>query len=250
MRRTMSFAYGLLCYCVFLIAFLYAIGFVGDLLVPRTIDSGPQAGTATALAINLVLLGLFAVQHTVMARQGFKRTWTKVVPAHLERSTYVLAASLLLLLLYWQWRPMPEVIWDASPGAGTISLWTLYGLGWFLVFIATFMINHFDLFGLRQIWIHAQGEEYRHPEFQTTALYQHLRHPIMLGFIIAFWATPHMSAGHLLFAVATTLYILAGIRFEEQDLMGFLGSDYRIYRQRVPMFVPFLKRGSSRTTEN
>jgi protein-S-isoprenylcysteine O-methyltransferase Ste14 len=245
MSRTLSFIYGLLCYCVFLLTFLYAIAFVGNFLVPRTIDSGPKASLPQALLVDLILLGLFAVQHTIMARPGFKRVWTKMVPVHIERSTYVLVASLLLLLLYWQWRPMPTVIWDTGSGAATTLLWALYGLGWFLVLISTFMVDHFDLFGLRQIWMHLRAEEYHHPKFKTNALYRYLRHPIMLGFIIAFWATPHMTRGHLLFAIATTLYILVGVQFEERDLMRFLGNEYKNYRQRVPMFIPFLKHGGS-----
>ncbi len=245
MSRALSFLYGLLCYCVFLLSFLYAVAFVGNFLVPRTIDAGPRASLPGALLVDLLLLGLFAVQHTVMARPGFKRVWTKMVPVHIERSTYVLAASLLLFLLYWQWRPLPTVIWNVNSGAASTLLWALYGLGWFLVLISTFMVDHFDLFGLRQIWKHLRSEEYHHVKFKTTALYRHLRHPIMLGFIIAFWATPHMTGGHLLFAIATTLYILVGIQFEERDLMRFLGNEYKSYRQRVPMFVPFLKRGGS-----
>jgi protein-S-isoprenylcysteine O-methyltransferase Ste14 len=250
MNRVLSFLYGVVSYVVFFLSFLYAIGFVGNMLVPKSIDSGLESSVPQSLVINLILLGLFAVQHTIMARPAFKRWWTKIVPAQVERSTFVLVASLLLFLLYWQWRPMTAVIWSVEHPAGKWLFWGLFGLGWVTVLLSTFMINHFDLFGLRQVWLHLLNKEYHHVKFRTTSLYKYLRHPIMLGFIIAFWATPYMTAGHLLFAVATTAYILIGIRFEEHDLRHFIGKDYEDYRRRVPILIPFPKKKGRRTGES
>ena len=246
MSKTLSFLYGVFCYAVFLLSFLYAVGFVGNLVVPKSIDSGSESSLAGSLIINVVLLGLFAVQHTVMARPAFKRGWTKIVPVPVERSTFVLAASLSLLLLYWQWRPLPGVIWSVEAPAGKAVLLGFFWLGWGTVLLSTFIVNHFDLFGLRQVWLHLRNQEYHHPEFQTKSLYRYIRHPIMLGFIIGFWATPYMTAGHLLFAVATTVYILIGIQFEEHDLVQFLGKNYEDYRRRVPMLIPFLRNRNAR----
>lgn len=242
MKRRMSFLYGVVCYAVFLLSFLYAIGFVGDLLVPKSINSGAVASLGRSLIVNLLLLSLFAVQHTIMARPAFKRWWTRILPEQLERSTFVLVSSLILLLLYWQWQPLPGVVWSVENLLGKTLLTGLFWLGWAIVLLSTFMINHFDLFGLRQVWLHLHGQEYRHVEFQTSSLYRFVRHPIMLGFVIAFWATPYMTAGHLLFALATTGYILIGVQFEERDLMQFLGKDYAEYKRRVPMLFPFGKR--------
>jgi protein-S-isoprenylcysteine O-methyltransferase Ste14 len=247
MNKLLSFFYGLVCYAVFFLSFIYAIGFVGNMALPKTIDSGFESGVAQSLIINLVLLGLFAVQHTIMARPAFKQWWTKMVPVQVERSTFVLVASLLLFLLYWQWRPITAVIWNVEHPAGKAILISIFWLGWVMVLWSTFMINHFDLFGLRQVWFHLRNQEYHHVKFQTSSLYKYLRHPIMLGFIIAFWATPYMTAGHLLFAVATTTYILIGIQFEEHDLVQFLGKDYDDYRSRVPMLIPSLKRRNAQT---
>lgn len=241
MRRLLTVGYGAICYLIFLIAFLYSIGFVGNLLVPRTVDRGITASTGEAVAVNVVLLGLFAMQHSVMARPGFKRRWTRLVPAAIERSTYVLLSSLVLLLLFWQWRTMPAIIWNVSWPPGKVVLQALFWLGWIVVLTSTFMINHFDLFGLRQVYLAARQRSYRELEFRTTMLYRLVRHPIMLGFIVAFWATPTMSAGHLLFAVLTTAYVLVALPIEEHDLSRALGEEYRQYRDRVPMLIPGLR---------
>ena len=247
MTRLLTIGYGAVCYVAFLAAFLYAIGFVGNMLVPRSIDHGVTASITEALVVNVLLLGLFAVQHSVMARPAFKRWWTRLVPKTIERSTYVLLSSLALVLLFWQWRTMPTVIWDVTWQPGRVGLWILFGLGWVTVLLSTFMINHFDLFGLRQVYLAWRGRPYTNLEFRTSLLYRLVRHPLMLGFIVAFWATPTMTAGHLLFAVATTAYILIAIQLEEHDLMAALGDQYRDYRSRVPMLVPGLHRRGGRT---
>jgi protein-S-isoprenylcysteine O-methyltransferase Ste14 len=244
MKRLSVFAFGVISYLVFFISFLYVIGFVGNLVVPKSIDTGSESGLSQSLLINIALLGLFAIQHTVMARPAFKRWWTKIVPVQMERSTFVLAASLILLLLYWQWHPMTGVIWSVENSIGKAVLFTLFWLGWGTVLFSSFIINHFDLFGLRQVWLHLTNQEYYHVGFQTRSLYRYIRHPLMLGLIIGSWATPYMTTGHLLFAVAATAYILIGIQFEEHDLVQFLGKEYDEYRHRVPMFIPFLRKRS------
>jgi protein-S-isoprenylcysteine O-methyltransferase Ste14 len=231
--------YGAVCYLVFLGSFLYAIGFVGNVVVPKTIDSAQSGAPAEALLIDLLLLGAFAVQHSVMARPGFKAVWTKVVPRSIERSTYVLLSSLLLGLICWQWRAFPATVWDAT--AAPLLARVLIGvfwLGWLILLLATFMVNHFDLFGLRQVYLRMRSLEYSPPRFTQRALYRVVRHPIMLGFLIAFWAAPRMSLGHLLFSVATTGYILIGIALEERDLTRAHGEQYRSYRTQVPMLIP------------
>jgi methanethiol S-methyltransferase len=241
--RSVAALYGLFCYAVFLASFLYAIGFIGDLVVPKTIDSVPGVDMPEAFAINLVLLGLFAMQHSVMARQGFKTVWTRIVPRAVERSTYVLISSLLLALICWKWQAIPTVVWDVSSHVFRSLLLAMFALGWLILLLSTFMINHFDLFGLRQVYLRLRGLEYTPPSFTERAFYRFVRHPIYLGFVIAFWATPHMSLGHLVFAMATTGYIFVGIFFEERDLMKYHAVEYGAYRARVPMLLPIGKRG-------
>ena len=236
--RVLAFIYGLLCYLVFFVTFLYAIGFVGNLLVPKSIDSGAAAPVEQALIINVLLLGVFAVQHSLMARPFFKRWWTKLVPRAVERSTYVLFASSALLLLYWQWRPIPQTVWAIESEIGRALVYGLFFIGWGIVFLGTFMINHFDLFGLRQVYLYINSKDYKELGFRTPFFYRFLRHPIMLGFIIAFWSAPTMTLGHLLFAAATTAYILIAIQLEEHDLTRHFGEPYREYRQRTPMLIP------------
>ena len=245
--RLLIMFYAIVSYAVFLVSFLYSVGFVGNYLVPKSIDVGGPTSLSEAIVIDLHLLGLFAIQHSVMARPAFKRRWAKIFPVASERSTYVLLSSLILLLLFWQWRPIPAPVWQIG-GIASWPLTGLYWLGWFIVLSSTFMIDHFDLSGLRQAIFALRAAEVPGQSFKTPLLYKIVRHPIMLGFLLAFWATPEMTAGHLLFAVMTTAYILVGLQFEEGDLVAQFGTTYQRYRRRVPMLLPrfFSRRAQDR----
>ncbi|HYZ86621.1 MAG TPA: hypothetical protein VE621_19560 [Bryobacteraceae bacterium] len=238
MKRVVILVYGVLCYAAFLFTFLYAIGFIGGFAVPKTIDSGATTTWTTALAVDLGLLALFAIQHSVMARRWFKAAWTTVVPPAAERSTYTLFSSLALLALFMNWEPIGGVIWQLENRFMIMLAYGCYAFGIVLVLVTTFVINHFDLFGLRQVWIYFRKQEYKPVRFQTPALYSVVRHPLYLGWLFTFWSTPTMTAAHLVFAIATTVYILMAIRWEEQDLLYAHGSAYREYRSQVPMILP------------
>jgi protein-S-isoprenylcysteine O-methyltransferase Ste14 len=241
MGRIISFFYGLVSYAVFFVTFLYAIGFVSGLVVPKTIDTGAAAPLTVALVVDLLLMSVFAIQHSVMARPQFKRWWTQFVPKSVERSTYVLLASLALVLLFWQWRPLPALLWRIDNPQVAMAVTALSFLGWLTVLTSTFLINHFELFGLQQVASNLSGRPIPEPRFRTPLFYRLVRHPIYLGFIIAFWAAPTMTAGHLLFAAVTTAYIVVGALLEERDLIDMFGDEYRRYRIRVPMLVPWRK---------
>jgi protein-S-isoprenylcysteine O-methyltransferase Ste14 len=243
MKRLPLFLYGVASYAVFFAVFLYAIGFIGNLWVPKSMDSPRDVPFVTALLVNLGLLGLFAVQHSVMARPAFKRWWTRVVPQAAERSTYVLFSSLCLIALFWYWQPMGGVVWDITASAGVTAMYTVYAAGWLLLLYSTFLINHFDLFGLRQVWLHLLGKPYTPVPFASPWLYRQVRHPLYVGWLMIFWATPTMTVAHLVFAIMTTAYILIAIQFEEHDLVNE-HPEYREYRRQVPMLIPFTKRGA------
>lgn len=245
MNRILAFSYGTLCYVIFLATFLYAIAFLGNIRVAQTIDGEPQLPLGQALLINLLALGVFAVQHSVMARPAFKRWWTRFVPKPVERSTYVLFSSAALLLLFHAWQPMGGVLWDVQNPIGRGALYSLFTGGWLLVLVATFLINHFDLFGLRQVWLYLRGREYQPLTFKTPGLYRHVRHPLYVGWLFTFWAAPTMTAAHLVFALATTAYILIAIQFEERDLVDVHGKAYADYRKQVPMLVPSFSRSAT-----
>ena len=247
--RVGSFIYGVLCYLIFFGTFLYAIGFIGDIGVPKSIDSGRTAPLSEALMINAALLTLFAVQHSTMARPWFKKMWTRVIPQQVERSTYVLLSSLALILLFAMWQPIGGVIWKVQQPALRAVLYGVFATGFLVVLVSTFLINHFDLFGLRQVYLYLRGKKYTQLRFGTPILYRHVRHPLYLGWLLAFWATPTMTIAHLVFAIATTIYIFMAIQLEEKDLIDAYGDDYKRYKQQVPMIVPVrLGKGISSTT--
>lgn len=245
MKKSIVFLYGVFAYLVFLVAFLYAIGFVGNFIVPKSIDSGTETIFMQAFLVNALLLGIFAIQHSVMARPAFKKWWTSIINPAIERSTYVLLSSLALLLIYWQWQPMTSVVWKAENQTVAMILNGVYFFGWLVVFLSTFMINHFELFGLKQIFENLRNKQSQPSTFKTNFFYKIVRHPIMLGFIIAFWATPLMTLGHLIFSITTTVYIFIAVKFlEEKDLRKFYGKEYEEYQKNVPMLFPFIGKGN------
>jgi len=242
MKKTLFFLYGVICYVVFFGTFLYAVGFIGNIFVPKSIDSVATVPFGEALLINIALLGVFALQHSVMARKGFKKWWTKFVPVQIERSTYVMFTNLALILMFWQWQPMGGVIWNVQDPTIRMILYGIFAFGWLMVLVSTFLINHFDLFGLRQVWLQLIGKKYTNLGFVTPGPYKLIRHPLYFGFLLAFWATPTMTVAHLLFAIATTGYILIAIQLEEKDLGSIHGRDYAEYKKKVPMLLPFGKK--------
>jgi len=249
MKRLMFFVYGVVCYAMFFGVFAYMAGFVANVLVPKSIDTLVGGSTGVAVVIDLLLLGLFAAQHSIMARPAFKRVWTRVVPQVIERSTYVLVSNLVVILLMWQWRGIDAVVWDVRQPVLRAALWGLFAVGWLLVPAVSFMLDHFDLFGIRQVWLNLRGRAYESLPFEVPALYKHVRHPLYVGWTIAFWATPTMTVGHLLFATVLTVYMGLAARVEERDLVAHFGRVYEEYRRRVPMFVPWRKREIGETVD-
>lgn len=241
MKRILIYLYGLLCYVLFFAVFLYAICFIGGFFVPKTIDSGEAGPVGRALLINALLLGLFAIQHSVMARPGFKRWWTKIVPKSMERSTYVLFSSLVLILLFWQWHPVAGVVWNIHAQWAQVAIRALFAIGWFILLTSTFMISHAQLFGLQQVYENLKKKPVSNPRFMQPGYYKYIRHPLMLGFIIGFWAAPVMTIGHLFFAALASGYILVALQLEERDLIHYFGEKYLDYKERVPMLIPFTK---------
>src|SRR5687767_9220663 len=250
MKKVGFLLYGLACYGIFFATFCYVIGFVSTVLVPKHIDSEPKSSLMFSLLVNAGLLSLFALQHSIMARPAFKQWWTKFVPEPIERSTYVLLASLCLILLFWKWEPIGGVIWQVESQTAKMLLVSLSMLGFGIVLVSTFLINHFDLFGLRQVWMYFTGKKYEALHFRTPFFYKYVRHPLYLGFMIAFWSTPLMTAAHLFFAVMTTAYMLVAIQFEENDLVKHFGTKYQDYKRSAPMLIPFMKPSKSRKAES
>lgn len=241
MKRAIAFVYGIICYLIFFATFLYMIFFLGDLFVPKTVNSGAAGSWTQALLINLGLIALFGIQHTVMARKAFKDRWTKLVPKSVERSTYVLFSSIALILLIALWQPLPETVWHVETTWASLMLQWGFWLGWLILFLSTWMIDHFNLFGVKQVWNYLKGKTADPPRFMEPGFYKYVRHPLMLGFLIAFWSIPHMTAGHLIFSLGMTFYILVGVYFEEKAMIRHFGEKYEDYRQRVPKFFPLFK---------
>lgn len=238
--RIMVFLYGTISYVLFLGVFVYAVGFVGNTIVANSLDAEPRVPFWTALAVNVGLLTVFALQHSIMARKSFKKMWTRIVPKPAERSTYVLFTNAALALMFWQWQPMGGTVWEIEHPAGRAFMYGVFAFGWLMVLASTFMINHFDLFGMRQVWLHLRGKEYTPLKFRTPFFYKHIRHPLYVGWFCAFWGTPTMTAAHFVFAVMTTAYILIAIQLEERDLMNKHGRAYMQWRKKTPMFIPKL----------
>lgn len=248
MNRVIFFIYGVIAYLSFLAVYLYLIGFMGNFWVPKSIDSGIGGQGISSVLINFSLVLIFAVQHAIMARPEFKKWWVQFIPKPIERSTYVIITNLIFVLLVWQWRPMTSVVWDVGEGAAQTLIWVLFGMGWTLVVGSSFLIDHFDLFGLRQVYLNLIGKPYVHGEFRTTGLYKYIRHPLMGGWIVAFWSTPAMTTGHLFFAFTMTVYILIGIQMEEKDLVNILGEDYAEYRNKTSMLIPFTRKAEKKNS--
>ncbi|NJD23153.1 MAG: isoprenylcysteine carboxylmethyltransferase family protein [Melioribacter sp.] len=245
MKKSLAFLYGVFAYIVFLFAFLYAIGFIGNFIVPKSIDSGTETTFMQAFLVNALLLGIFAIQHSIMARPAFKKWWTNIINPAIERSTFVLLSSVALLLIYWQWQPMTSIVWKVENQTATIILTGIYFFGWLVVLLSTFMINHFDLFGLKQVFDNLRNKQFQYQKFKTNFFYKIVRHPIMLGFIIAFWATSVMTLGHIIFSITTTIYIYIAVKYlEEKDLQKYHGKEYEEYQKKVPMLIPFFGKRS------